>query len=100
MREHGAMLRVYARTDVLVLPSRQMDFEKEPSGQVLAEAMASGVVGGDCDAIPEVIGDAGLIYPQGDTPALARCLERLANTQEREALAGARLKRTRELFSW
>jgi glycosyltransferase involved in cell wall biosynthesis len=46
---------------------------------VLAQAMACGlpVVGSDSGAIPEVIGEAGLIFPEGDAPALRGCLERL-----------------------
>jgi glycosyltransferase involved in cell wall biosynthesis len=100
--EHGDMPRVYAAMDALVLPSRQVGFEKEQFGRVLAEAMACGVavVGSDCGAIPEVIGDAGLVYPQGDAPALAACLGQLADPQRRAPLARAGLRRARELFSW
>lgn len=82
---------VYAAMEVLVLPSRQEGFEKEQFGRVLAEAMACGVavVGSDCGAIPEVIGEAGLVYAQGDVAALAACLERLADPTRRAEMAGA-----------
>lgn len=65
--------------DVLVLPSRTTLTWKEQFGLVLAEAMLSGVavIGSDSGAIPEVIGDAGLIFPEGDVAALAACLKRL-----------------------
>jgi glycosyltransferase involved in cell wall biosynthesis len=46
---------------------------------VLVEAMASGVtvVGSDCGEIPNVVGDAGLVFPEGDGGALRECLERV-----------------------
>ncbi len=63
----------------LVLPSRTTPVWKEQLGRVLLEAMASGipVIGSDSGAIPEVIGDAGLIFPEGNASALALCLTRL-----------------------
>jgi len=46
---------------------------------VLIEAMACGtpVVGSDSGEIPHVIGDAGLVVPEGDGAALAAALARL-----------------------
>ena len=35
-------------------------------------------VGSTCGAIPEVIGDAGLVFPEGDVEALASALRQLA----------------------
>lgn len=65
--------------DALVLPSRSTAVWKEQLGRVLLEAMAVGVpvIGSDSGAIPEVIGDAGLIFPEGDAPALAARLKQL-----------------------
>lgn len=65
--------------DALVLPSRTTSVWKEQLGRVLLEAMASGVpvVGSDSGAIPEVIGDAGIIFPEGNATALANCLAQL-----------------------
>jgi glycosyltransferase involved in cell wall biosynthesis len=76
--------------DVLVLPSRTTRVWKEQFGRVLVEAMACQVpvVGSDSGAIPEVIGDAGLIFPEGDAHALAGCLRRLIQSPAmREELA-------------
>jgi glycosyltransferase involved in cell wall biosynthesis len=58
----------YSGLDVLVLPSRTMPNWKEQFGRVLIEAMACQVVvvGAHCGAIPEVIGDAGLTFVEGD----------------------------------
>jgi len=35
------------------------------------------VIGSDCGEIPNVVGDAGLIFPEGDVGALRECLMRL-----------------------
>ncbi|MBI3958805.1 MAG: glycosyltransferase family 4 protein [Chloroflexi bacterium] len=71
--------RQMAKLDALVLPSRTTPVWKEQLGRVLLEAMAVGVpvIGADSGAIPEVIGDAGLIFPEGEASALAERLRRL-----------------------
>jgi glycosyltransferase involved in cell wall biosynthesis len=65
--------------DVLVLPSLTRPNWKEQFGRVLVEAMACGavVVGSDSGEIPNVIGDAGLHFPEGDAAALRERLLRL-----------------------
>lgn len=65
--------------DVLVLPSLTTPGWKEQYGRVLQEAMACEipVVGSDSGEIPHVIGDAGIVTPEGDAQALATALERL-----------------------
>jgi L-malate glycosyltransferase len=52
---------------------------KEQFGHVLIEAMACKipVIGSDCGEIPHVIGDAGLIFPEGNADALRECLQQL-----------------------
>jgi glycosyltransferase involved in cell wall biosynthesis len=46
---------------------------------VLIEAMACevAVIGSDSGAIPDVIGEAGLVFPEDDRDALASCLRQL-----------------------
>lgn len=75
----GALPEQYHKLDVLVLPSRTRSNWKEQFGRVLVEAMASGVavVGSDSGAIPDVIGAAGSIVPEGDSAALASALRQL-----------------------
>ncbi|MEH2170505.1 MAG: hormogonium polysaccharide biosynthesis glycosyltransferase HpsO [Nostoc sp.] len=52
---------------------------KEQFGHVLIEAMACQVpvIGSNSGEIPYVIGDAGLVFPEGDVQALANCLVQL-----------------------
>ena len=70
--------------DVLVLPSRSTPVWKEQFGRVLVEAMACKVpvIGSDSGAIPEVIADAGLVFPEGNVVALATSLRRLVESPD------------------
>ncbi len=56
-----------SRLHTLVLPSHTRPNWKEQFGRVLIEAMACGVpvIGSDSGEIPHVIGQAGLIFPEG-----------------------------------
>lgn len=67
--------------DVLVLPSLSQPNWTEQFGRALMEAMACGVpvIGSTSGEIPAVIGDAGLLFPEGEAPALAAQLEQLAS---------------------
>lgn len=69
----------YHGIDVLALPSLTRPNWKEQFGRVLVEAMCSGVpvIGSDSGAIPSVIGEAGIIVPEGDTGALTRAFTAL-----------------------
>lgn len=69
--------------DVLVLPSRTLPNWKEQFGRVLVEAMACevAVVGADSGEIPNVIGQAGLIFPEEDVDALRAHLSKLMQTE-------------------
>lgn len=92
----------YQQLDVLVLPSRTMPNWKEQFGRVLIEAMASGVVvvGSDSGAIPDVIGEAGMVFPEDDAIALHTCLEALQNDPtKRHALMQRGIQRVRDHFT-
>jgi len=75
---------IYATFDALVLPSRSKPSWKEQFGRALIEAMACGapVIGSTCGEIPNVVGDAGLIFPEGDSAALRAQLERLVRDSD------------------
>ncbi|HLC29580.1 MAG TPA: glycosyltransferase, partial [Dehalococcoidia bacterium] len=72
--------------DVLVNPSltwrRGKTLWKEQFGRSLVEAMACGVpvIGSDSGEIPNVVGDAGIIVPEGDSAALREQLQRLSES--------------------
>ncbi len=82
--------------DLLVQPSRTMSgprkWWKEQFGHTLIEAMSCGVatIGSDCGAIPEVIGDGELIFPEGDVMAMSRLILSLIETPGRARAVGAR----------
>ncbi|MGA0199206.1 MAG: glycosyltransferase, partial [Prochlorotrichaceae cyanobacterium] len=57
---------------------------KEQFGHVLIEAMACQVpvLGSDSGEIPRVIGEAGLIFPEGNVTALQECLVQLMDSPD------------------
>ncbi len=65
--------------DVLVLPSVTRRNWKEQFGRVLVEAMACEVpvIGSSSGEIPNLIGEAGLVFPEGDQLALRHGLRKL-----------------------
>jgi glycosyltransferase involved in cell wall biosynthesis len=65
--------------DVLVLPTRISRRCTEKFGRVLIEAMAceTCVIGSDSGEIPRVMGEAGLVFHEGDERQLAERLRRL-----------------------
>ncbi len=83
----GVLLATYPRLDAVVLPSITTANSVEIFGRVLAEAMACGVpvVGSDSGAIPETIGDAGLVVPEGDAEALRCAILRLSTDEQLRA---------------
>lgn len=98
----AAMPAFYQRLDALVLPSRSTPRWIEQFGRVLTEAMACEAVaiGSDSGEIPYVIGDAGLVYPEGDIVALRTHLARLANDPAlRSSLAAAGRQRVLAHFT-
>jgi glycosyltransferase involved in cell wall biosynthesis len=64
---------------VLAIPSRTTQSWKEQFGRVAVEAMAAGVpvVAYDSGALAEVIGDSGVLVPEGDRAALVEAIQDL-----------------------
>lgn len=64
---------------------------KEQFGHVLIEAMAARVpvIGSDSGEIPHVIGDAGLVFPEGQAEALAQKLAELIDTPDQASQLAA-----------
>ncbi len=91
-----------SKMSVLVLPSRTRPNWKEQFGRILVEAMAceTPVIGSSSGEIPHVIGDGGLVFPEGDTVALAEQLRRVLDHQDlAKALGDAGRKRVLERFT-
>jgi len=92
---------LWPELDVLVMPSNASNLWREANGQILMEAMANevAVLGTDSGVIPELIGDAGLVVPAGETQAMATALERLSDQSTRRSLAQAARARALRLYS-
>jgi len=93
-----ALVAHYARASVAVVPSLYEGF-----GLPAGEAMACGVpvVASDAGALPEIVGDAGLLVPPGDADALAQAIDALLGDPPRRAALGAVARqRIVDNFSW
>lgn len=92
------LVRYYAQAEVAVVPSVYEGF-----GLPAGEAMACGVplVSTRGGALPEVVGDDGLLVPTKDSAAMAEAIATLLNhPARREALAHAGRERMLHEFSW
>ncbi len=88
----------YAKTFLAVVPSLYEGF-----GLPVGEAMACGVpvVSTTGGALPEVVGDAGILVPPGDHEALAKGITTLMDNPDMAMELGhAGYKRVKEHFSW
>jgi glycosyltransferase involved in cell wall biosynthesis len=92
------MVRYYAEAAIAVVPSVYEGF-----GLPAGEAMACGVpvVSTDGGALPEVVGDAGVIVPAKNVDALVEAIDSLLQDPQARAELGARAKkRIEENFCW
>jgi len=92
------MVRYYAEAAIAIVPSVYEGF-----GLPAGEAMACGVavVSTDGGALPEVVGDAGVIVPAKDVDALVAAIDALLQDPEARAELGARArKRIEDNFCW
>ncbi len=78
--------------DVLVLPSLTRANWKEQFGRVLIEAMACEVpvIGSSSGEIPNLIGDAGIVFPEGDAVGLRDSLRWLVSDPGLRSVLGQR----------
>src|ERR671933_2077943 len=97
-----AMPAIMRQFDVLVGPSLTTPRWKEQFGRMLVEAMACGVpvIGATSGEIPNVIGDAGIVVPEGDSVALRTAIARLRDDPaQRRDLAERGRARVLALFT-
>ncbi len=96
--DDGEFVRQYARASMAVIPSVYEGF-----GLPAGEAMACGVpvISTTGGALPEVVGDAGILVPPADPPALAGAIRVLLENPDRaERMGRAGLRRVLEQFTW
>lgn len=89
--------------DVLALPSRTTPRWKEQFGRVIIEAHAcqTPVIGSSSGAIPDVVGKGGIVFPEGESWALAEAVETLRNDEARRLQMGEIGRRqVEENYTW
>jgi glycosyltransferase involved in cell wall biosynthesis len=95
---HEELAQHYSAAQIAVVPSLYEGF-----GIPAAEAMACGtpIIATTGGALPEVVGDAGILVPPGNADALAVAIKRLLNDkQAQRQMSEAGRKRVREKFNW
>jgi glycosyltransferase involved in cell wall biosynthesis len=92
------LVRHYSESEIAVVPSVYEGF-----GLPAAEAMSCGVpvIASDGGALPEVVGDAGLVVKARDEAAIAASVnELLADPKRLEELGRRGIERVEEHFNW
>jgi len=101
-KTYKKMPEIYRGADLFVLPSIPTPTWEEQFGMSLLEAMASGVpcISTHSGAIPEVLGNAGLLVPPVDFVALSDAMQKLyADVELRSGLGQGGRTRAFERFS-
>lgn len=85
-----AVTELWPTIDALVAPSRSTPTWVEPTGAVVLDAMAHGIpaIVTRSGALPDVVGDAGLVVDDGDRSALTRALQGLVDEPARSVSLG------------
>ncbi|MGD9793294.1 MAG: glycosyltransferase family 4 protein [Acidimicrobiia bacterium] len=99
---HDDLPAVYRTFDVLVVPSQIRANWMEQFGRVVVEAMASGVpvIASNAGALPEVLGDAGVVVAPDDADAWRQAIDDLAGRPDRRAELSANGVRRAAHYSW
>ncbi len=100
--DHREVATALHACDLVMMPSRRTASCEEQFGRVAVEAMMCGrpVVAYSTGALPDVVGEGGVLVPEGDVEGLARAVGHLAESPERRAALGTcALHRARSRFS-
>lgn len=93
---HGGLPRsaraaIWPCIDAIAVPSRRTTDWVETKAPILLEAMSHGVaaVAADTGALPDLLGDAGIVVPEGDALSLTQALERYSAPRLRQEFGRA-----------
>ncbi len=92
------LVKLYSQSAIAIVPSVYEGF-----GFPAGEAMACGVpvISSDGGALPEVVGDAGIVVPARDHEALAEAIDTLINDEKMmKQFSRAGLERIEKMFRW
>jgi len=92
------LVRQYSMATMVVVPSVYEGF-----GLPAAEAMSCGtpVISTTAGALPEVVGDAGVLVPPADSKALVEAISGLLdNPERRKHLGEMGRRRVAQMFNW
>ncbi len=92
------LVRQYSLATMVVVPSVYEGF-----GLPAAEAMACGtpVISTTAGALPEIVGDAGILVPPASTEALVKAITALLDAPDRRKQLGeAGKRRVQQMFNW
>ena len=96
--DRGRLIDLMRQAHVFTLPSL---VDRNPMSVLDAMAAATPCVTSDYGAIPELVGDAGLIAPCNDVGATANCLKELLRAPDKaRAMGRAGYRRHRETYNW
>ncbi len=96
--DNGEFVRQYARSSIAVVPSMYEGFGL-PVGEAMACALP--IISTTGGALPEVVGDAGILVPPGNSEALAKAItELLDNPGRAKKLGQEGYQRVHNLFTW
>jgi glycosyltransferase involved in cell wall biosynthesis len=96
--DNGEFVREYAKSSIAVVPSMYEGFGI-PVGEAMACALP--VISTTGGALPEVVGDAGILVPTGDPEALTKAITELLDNPERAKRLGQKgYQRVHSLFTW
>lgn len=89
--------RMLCECRMFVIPSLH-----EAYGMVAAEAMSYGkpVISSNTGGLPEVVGDAGILFPPQDEKALAEAINALDSDAEKRLALGRAARERMRAFSW
>ena len=85
--QHGAIADWMCASDVTVLPSQTTPLWVEQFGRVVTEAMATEnyLIVSDSGTPKELVGETGVVFPEGDEKSLTRCLKQFLESPKKYA---------------